>query len=49
MFISVVGGIAVFGVLGVILGPIVVATAVGILDVYSGIDLVERAPDLPAL
>jgi predicted PurR-regulated permease PerM len=26
----------VFGVLGIVLGPIVVATAVGILDVYSG-------------
>jgi len=36
VFISVLGGIAVFGVLGVILGPIVVATGVGILDVYSG-------------
>jgi predicted PurR-regulated permease PerM len=36
VFISVVGGIAVFGVLGVVLGPIVVATTVGILDVYSG-------------
>jgi len=48
VFISVLGGIAVFGVLGVILGPIVVATAVGILDVYSGIDLVERVPDAPA-
>ena len=36
VFISVLGGIAVFGVLGVVLGPIVVATAVGILDVYSG-------------
>lgn len=35
VFISVLGGIAVFGVLGVVLGPIVVATAVGILDVYS--------------
>ena len=39
VFISVLGGIAVFGVLGVILGPIVVATAVGILDVYSGTDI----------
>jgi predicted PurR-regulated permease PerM len=48
VFISVLGGIAVFGVLGVILGPIVVATAVGILDVYSGIDLTESAPDAPA-
>lgn len=38
VFISVLGGIAVFGVLGVFLGPIVVATAVGILDVYSGED-----------
>ena len=38
VFISVLGGIAVFGILGVVLGPIVVATAVGILDVYSGID-----------
>lgn len=36
IFISVLGGIAVFGVLGVVLGPIVVATTVGILDVYSG-------------
>jgi predicted PurR-regulated permease PerM len=35
VFISVLGGIAVFGVLGIVLGPIVVATAVGIVDVYS--------------
>jgi predicted PurR-regulated permease PerM len=35
VFISVLGGIVVFGVLGVVLGPIIVATAVGILDVYS--------------
>lgn len=39
VFISVLGGIAVFGVLGIFLGPIVVATAVGILDVYSGKDV----------
>lgn len=38
VFISVLGGIAVFGVLGVVLGPIVVATAVGMLDVYAGSD-----------
>jgi predicted PurR-regulated permease PerM len=44
VFISVLGGIEVFGILGVILGPIVVATAVGILDVYSGMDEAERAP-----
>ncbi|MGA7793857.1 MAG: AI-2E family transporter [Candidatus Acidiferrales bacterium] len=47
VFISVLGGIAVFGVLGVVLGPIVVATAVGILDVYSGKDLALSAPDTP--
>jgi len=38
IFISVLGGITVFGVLGIVLGPIVVATAVGVLDVYSGKD-----------
>jgi predicted PurR-regulated permease PerM len=47
VFISVLGGIAVFGVLGVVLGPIVVASAVGILDVYSGKDLAVNAPDTP--
>jgi predicted PurR-regulated permease PerM len=49
VFISVLGGIAVFGVLGVILGPIVVATAVGILDVYSGVDEADRVPNVPAV
>jgi predicted PurR-regulated permease PerM len=49
VFISVLGGIAVFGVLGVVLGPIVVATAVGILDVYSGTVVAESAPDAPVL
>ena len=38
VFISVLGGIAVFGLLGIVLGPIVVATAVGIVDVYSDKD-----------
>lgn len=42
VFISVLGGITVFGVLGLILGPVVVATAVGILDVYSGKDSKHR-------
>jgi predicted PurR-regulated permease PerM len=49
VFISVLGGIAVFGVLGVVLGPIVVATAVGILDVYSGKDVVLSVPDAPVV
>ena len=43
VFISVLGGIAVFGVLGIILGPVVVATAVGVLDVYSGKDTMRDA------
>ena len=47
VFISVLGGIAVFGVLGVVLGPIVVATTVGILDVYSGKSEVVGAPNTP--
>jgi predicted PurR-regulated permease PerM len=49
VFISVLGGIAVFGVLGVVLGPIVVATTVGILDVYSGKDVVLSVPDAPVV
>lgn len=44
VFISVLGGIAVFGVLGVVLGPIVVATAVGIVDVYCGVDSPQSTP-----
>jgi predicted PurR-regulated permease PerM len=35
IFISVLGGISVFGILGVILGPIVVATAASVLDIYT--------------
>jgi len=49
VFISVLGGIAVFGVLGVVLGPIVVATAFGIVDVYSGSAAERAAPEAPSL
>ena len=38
VFISVLGGVAEFGALGIVLGPIVVATAVGIADVSAGKD-----------
>jgi predicted PurR-regulated permease PerM len=34
VFISVLGGIAVFGLLGVVLGPIIVALAASLLDLY---------------
>jgi predicted PurR-regulated permease PerM len=35
VFISVLGGITAFGLLGVILGPVVVASAAGLLDLYA--------------
>ncbi len=35
IFISVIGGVAVFGMLGVVLGPIVVATAASVLDLHA--------------
>lgn len=39
IFISVLGGISVFGLLGVVLGPIIVATAASLLELYA-----PRAP-----
>ncbi|HXN24272.1 MAG TPA: AI-2E family transporter [Candidatus Dormibacteraeota bacterium] len=44
VFISVIGGVEVFGVLGLVLGPIVLATAAGLLDVY----IKEREASAPA-
>jgi predicted PurR-regulated permease PerM len=35
VFISVLGGISVFGLLGVVVGPIVVATGASVLDLYA--------------
>ncbi len=35
IFISVVGGVSLFGMLGLVLGPILVATAAGVLAVYA--------------
>ncbi len=43
VFISVIGGVAVFGAIGLVLGPIVVATAKGLLDAYSHPDPVPAA------
>jgi len=34
LFMSVLGGIGVFGMLGLVMGPIVVATAASVMDVY---------------
>lgn len=43
VFISVLGGIAVFGLLGVIVGPIIVATGMSLLDLYvpEGTDAID--------
>lgn len=35
VFISLLGGMTVFGLIGLVLGPIVVATAVGLLEAYT--------------
>lgn len=35
VFISILGGIAVFGILGIVAGPLIVATAAGILETYA--------------
>jgi len=42
IFISVVGGVSLFGMLGLVLGPILVAMAAGILTVY--VEKAEREP-----
>lgn len=34
VFVAVIGGIAVFGLLGIVLGPIIVAAAASVLDLY---------------
>jgi predicted PurR-regulated permease PerM len=35
MFVSLLGGVAMFGLLGLVLGPLVVALAAGLLEAYS--------------
>jgi predicted PurR-regulated permease PerM len=36
MFVSLLGGVSVFGLLGLVLGPLVVALASGLLEAYAG-------------
>lgn len=38
VFISLLGGMAVFGVLGLVLGPVLVATSAGIVDAYTSVE-----------
>lgn len=42
VFISVLGGVAAFGMLGLVLGPIVVAAAISLLQVYTGVEAVAE-------
>ena len=46
VFVAVLGGISVFGLLGVVLGPLVIATAVGLLKAYR--QSLQGQPSLPA-
>jgi predicted PurR-regulated permease PerM len=36
VFVSLLGGLYVFGLLGLVLGPIIVATTASLLDAYTG-------------
>ena len=35
VFVSLLGGIGAFGFLGLVLGPVIMATAIGMLDAYT--------------
>ncbi len=36
MFISLLGGVSVFGLLGLVLGPLITAIVMGLFDAYAG-------------
>jgi predicted PurR-regulated permease PerM len=36
MFISLLGGVSAFGLLGLVLGPLVTAIVMGLFDAYAG-------------
>jgi predicted PurR-regulated permease PerM len=46
MFVSLLGGVSVFGLLGLVLGPLVVALAAGLLDAYAGEPEIVEAPTI---
>jgi predicted PurR-regulated permease PerM len=46
IFIGVLGGVGLFGMLGLVLGPTLVATAAGVMNVYM--DKAESPPITPA-
>ncbi len=45
VFISMLGGVAAFGLLGLVLGPVVVATGLGLLEAYAGRREAAAAPE----
>jgi hypothetical protein len=48
IFISMLGGISVFGMLGVVLGPIVVATGASMFEAYTKQAAASSAPEQPS-
>lgn len=49
IFFSVVGGLQVFGILGLVLGPVIVAITLALIDVYRKADDERGEPDEPSL
>jgi predicted PurR-regulated permease PerM len=46
MFVSLLGGVSVFGLIGLVLGPLVVALAAGLLETYAGEPEIVPPPDV---
>jgi predicted PurR-regulated permease PerM len=44
VFFSVLGGLQVFGVLGIVLGPVIVAITIALLDILRQADGITRQP-----
>jgi predicted PurR-regulated permease PerM len=47
MFFSVLGGLRVFGVLGIVLGPVLFAVTGSLIEVYRQVELTGRAEEAP--
>jgi predicted PurR-regulated permease PerM len=46
MFISLLGGVTVFGLLGIVLGPLVTAVVTGLFEAYTAAEIAGTAPSL---
>ena len=49
VFISMIGGISAFGLLGLVLGPVIMATTIGILDAYAKHSLLEPSSSVSSI